>query len=409
MLAGPQEGCAHMTIAVDTSFSTVGTAEASPARSMSRLGTFAAPALASLGAGAVHAAAVGAHAGARQAVLLFAGTAVVQLGLGAVALVSYRKLVGVALGAANLALLGGWVLAKRSGLSFVDGMEDANPVEWADGLAAALAALTVVGVAVAIVRSWRVPASDALVRVLALPIAAITITGMVAVAGGHHAAADTTEVDHHAAADASDTGTPAAAVPPKPFVPGEPIDLGGVPGVTPGQQAAAENLLAATLYLLPQFADPAVATARGWNSIGDGATGYEHFVNPSTFNDGKILDPSAPESLVFETANGKKTLVAAMFMLPPGTTLADVPDVGGKLMQWHIHDNLCFSPDTGKVAGLRDPGAPCTNGLVGGGENPMIHVWIRSHECGPFSALEGIAGGTIAEGETRLCDTAHGH
>jgi len=38
----------------------------------------------------------------------------------------------------------------------------------------------------------------------------------------------------------------------------------------------------------------------------------------------------------------------------------------------------------------------------------MIHVWIRKHPCGPFAALEGIGGGTIAEGETKLCDTAHG-
>ena len=38
----------------------------------------------------------------------------------------------------------------------------------------------------------------------------------------------------------------------------------------------------------------------------------------------------------------------------------------------------------------------------------MIHVWIRKHPCGPFAALEGIGGGTIAAGETRLCDTAHG-
>ena len=231
---------------------------------------------------------------------------------------------------------------------------------------------------------------------------------MIAVNSGHHAAA---EADHDDTTSSvtSAGAEPQAAVPPKPFVPGEPIDLGGVPGVTPAQQAEAENILAATLYTLPQFADPVVADSLGWHSIGDGATGYEHFVNPATFDDGKILDPNAPESLVFQTTNGERELVAAMYMLPPGTTLDDVPDTGGALMQWHIHDNLCFSPETGRVAGLRAPGTPCTNGLVGGGENPMIHVWIRSHECGPFSALEGIAGGSIAEGETRLCDSVHGH
>ena len=29
----------------------------------------------------------------------------------------------------------------------------------------------------------------------------------------------------------------------------------------------------------------------------------------------------------------------------------------------------------------------------------MIHVWIEPHPCGPFAALEGVAAGTIAEGE----------
>ena len=38
----------------------------------------------------------------------------------------------------------------------------------------------------------------------------------------------------------------------------------------------------------------------------------------------------------------------------------------------------------------------------------MIHVWTEPHPCGPFAALEGVGGGTIAEGETRLCDHAHG-
>jgi hypothetical protein len=38
----------------------------------------------------------------------------------------------------------------------------------------------------------------------------------------------------------------------------------------------------------------------------------------------------------------------------------------------------------------------------------MVHVWIESHPCGPFAALEGIAGGQVPEGEEPLCDSAHG-
>lgn len=396
-----------MALALDAPFT------AAPARPMLRTGTFAVPALASLGAGAIHAAAVGTHGEHRQAVITFSIVAAVQLALGVAALVSFRRLVGLVLGAANLAAAVGWVTAKRDGISFIDGLEESEAVQWADGLAAGLAVAVVLGVALTALRRWSFPASDALVRVLALPVAAITVTGMVAAGSHAHAggAHDEAAGDHHAtAASATEEAAHTAAVPAKPFVPGEPIDLGGVPGVTPQQQAEAELVLSNALYYLPHWADYKVAEAEGWRSIGDGITGHEHFVNQATFDDGKILDATVPESLVYATERGStvKRLVAAMFMLPPGSTMADVPATGGKLMQWHIHDNLCFNGE-GRVAGLRAPGGPCPEGQFIGGENPMIHVWIESHPCGPFAALEGIAGGTIAAGETRLCDTAHGH
>ena len=393
-----------MALALDAPFAASSTGTAL------RTGTFAVPALGALGAGAVHAAAIGSHNEHRQAVITFAVVAAIQLGLGAAALVSNRKLVGVVLAVTNLALVGGWMLAKRSGIGFIDGLDQEEPIQWADGLAAGLAAAAVVGVAIAAITRWRLPASDALVRILALPIAALAVTGMVAASGHAHAGAH----DGAAAAPHGHEGAAAAehtemtsAVPTKPFVPGQPIDLGGVEGVTPEQQAEAELVLSNALYYLPHWADYTVAEVEGWQSIGDGVTGHEHFVNPSTFDDGKILDATAPESLVYANENGTRTLVAAMFMLQPGTKMADVPDTGGALMQWHIHDNLCFNA-SGKVASLRTAGDPCPDGLFVGGENPMIHVWITEHPCGPFAALEGIAGGTIAEGESRLCDHAHG-
>jgi hypothetical protein len=388
-----------MAIALDSPY-----AAATP-RPTLRTGAFAVPALAALGAGAIHAAAIGAHGEHRQAVYAFAITAALQLGLGAAAIVSNRKLIGLALGVTNLAFVAAWAMAKvgSNGISFVDGLDSKEPMQWADGMAAGLAAATVIGVALAAIWRWRIPAGDALVRVLALPVAALTISGMVAAGGHTHAHGEGADGHAHGAG----TVEAAAVVPPHPFVPGEPIDLGGVPGVTPAQQAEAENLLASTLYFLPHWSDYKVAEAEGWASIGDAATGHEHFVNTDLFDDGKVLDPTAPESLVYANVGGVRTLQAAMFMMPTGSTMADVPNTGGALMQWHIHDNLCFNA-AGKVAGLRAAGAPCPAGLFIGGENPMIHVWITQNECGPFAALEGLGAGTIADGETRLCDHVHG-
>ena len=126
---------------------------------------------------------------------------------------------------------------------------------------------------------------------------------------------------------------------------------------------------------------------------------------------GRILDPDFPESLVYEVKNGQKTLVSAMFMLAPGSTLDTAPDIGGALTQWHIHDNLCFATGpngAARVIGLTDSNGNCRIGQKSDDPVPMIHVWITSHPCGPFAALEGVAAGQVKPGETHLCDTAHG-
>jgi hypothetical protein len=205
-------------------------------------------------------------------------------------------------------------------------------------------------------------------------------------------------------------GSTAAAPIAKPYDPTQPIDLSGTPGVTPEQQAAAENLIAVTLVDLPQWSDYRVAEAAGFNSIGDGLTGAEHFVNWNWINDDVILDPDFPESLVYEPQpDGSRKLVSAMYMLPDSTPLTAVPNIGGALMQWHIHDNLCFTlGDAPRVAGITTSTAGCPEGLQKFPPAPMIHVWITPHRCGPFAALEGVGAGTIAEGEERLCDHAHG-
>jgi hypothetical protein len=192
-----------------------------------------------------------------------------------------------------------------------------------------------------------------------------------------------------------------------PYDPNLPIDLSGMPGVTPEQQAEAENIIAVTLAGLPQWADPAVAEAAGFVSIGDGFTGTEHFVNQEFMDNPTIFDPDEPESLVYAVENGERRLVAAMYMLQTGTPLDEAPDIGGGLLQWHIHNNLCFTPEN-RVAGLTNGDGTCPDGLVNPPDTPMVHVWIEPHPCGPFAALEGIAGGQVPEGEEPLCDTAHG-
>lgn len=371
-------------------------------------------AFASIGAGAIHAAAIGVHNEHHQVVIAFTVVAVLQIGWGVLALLFGGRAVPIAGAVANAAIVAGWVLAKTSGISFVDGLEAVEDVQLADSAAAALATLAVVGVVFAVVRGVRGDGvGSAVLAISALVTALVTVPAMVSAGshthagGGAHDVAGAGSADHHAPGAAAASSHHAATVA-KPYDPTKPIDLSGVAGVTPEQQARAENLIAVTLLRLPKYADPAVAEADGFRSIGDAVTGDEHYINTAYFDDGRILDPDYPESLVYEPdgAGGKK-LAAAMFMMPTGSKLSDVPDVGGKLTQWHIHNNLCFTPQ-GRVAGLTNLDGACRAGLTKGPETPMIHVWIRPHPCGPFAALEGVGGGQIAEGETRLCDQAHG-
>src|SRR5690348_4118097 len=95
-----------------------------PFASRSRGGAFTiAPALglaaaASLGAGAIHAAAIGVHSEHRQAVITFTILAIAQLGWGVFALQPRGRHYVLAGAAVNLAAFVGWIIAKSSGISF---------------------------------------------------------------------------------------------------------------------------------------------------------------------------------------------------------------------------------------------------------------------------------------------------
>ena len=192
------------------------------------------------------------------------------------------------------------------------------------------------------------------------------------------------------------------------------IDLSGTPGVTPTQLARAEAVVKASVLQLPKWKNYDTAIADGFKSIGDGFPGgEEHVIHYDWIEDNTILDPAKPESLVYKVAieKGKivKTLEAAMYLLPSKYSLKNPPDIGGALMQYHIHNNLCFTiEDAPKVRGITDGQGKCPAGMRKGNENAMIHVWIRGNRCGPFAALENpIAAGQTESGQ-RDCDAAHG-
>ncbi len=197
------------------------------------------------------------------------------------------------------------------------------------------------------------------------------------------------------------------------------VDLSGVQGVSASQQKAAENLLVSTIKTLPQWNDIEKAKADGFQSIGDGLTGEEHLLHWDWIDDNTIFDPTHPESLVYKVnrATGTKTLEAAMFILPKTYTLDNPPPINSPLVQFHYHDNLCFSQPTPtdgpQVRGLTDASGNCGKSPFTGQQltkfnpNIQVHVWIRKNDCGPFAALLGVGAGQIKGGAARSC--VHDH
>lgn len=190
------------------------------------------------------------------------------------------------------------------------------------------------------------------------------------------------------------------------------IDLGGVPGVSAIEQKNAETLLRETVLTLPHWANVETAAKEGFHPIGDGITGDEHWIHWDWIDDNTWLNPHKPEALVYhvDQVTQKRTLEAVMFLLPKMFDFHNLPDVGGRLVQFHIHDNLCFTNTmpAPQVAGLTDGQGNCPAPLVKFHPNVMMHVWIRPNPCGPFAALEGVGAGQVKPGDTRACDTMHG-
>jgi hypothetical protein len=398
-------------------------------------------AMASVGAGVIHAAAAGVHAEHPRLAQLFIACAVAQIGVGLIALARSNALVAWLIVVVNGTAFGGWLTTRLTGVSWIDGLQAREPAQFAD-TACALLAVAAVGCALG---GWLMgsrPARPPRLSLPALPIAVVTVLAMFS-AGTHvhshthtAAAGGTTAIDesqphvHPAdgaavtpAADESqahvhpsDT-TPVAANWPRPWDPAKPIDVSGVAGVTPEQEARATKLIQDSLQDLPKYADTATAVADGYASIGDAGTGSEHFIKLSLLQDDVLLDPTQPESLVYTVKGDTRTLAGAMFIASARKT--DDPTLvnwAGPLMQWHNHGNLCFGlGDNGKpgVVGVVDPTTgSCPKGINTGGDFPMVHVWITPHPCGVFAALEGVGAGQAAVPDTQrvdMCNQPHNH
>jgi hypothetical protein len=364
-------------------------------------------AAASAAAGIVHAAAAGSHAELTTLATLFGIVAVLQIGWAALAVTRRGAAVVLAGAALQVGALGAWVASRTVGISFVDGLADRQDIAFQDGLVVTLELLAV-GAGLASLTSLRlgrltsrfVPAMAAVMVAAAVP----------AMATPHdHASHDDhgTELAHDDAHSQDpehghdvDDGHPhddavdhhdARVVEADPDVPYPASFVSWLDQApTPDARARAEQLLLDTTEAMKAYPDEAAVQAAGFISIGDGVTGWEHYIHVDRILDPAVLDPAGIESIVLRVApDGTKEVASAMYLMPFGTTMADVPDIAGDLTTWHDHQNLCW--DGATVVGTTDATGACARGEFRPTQ-PMLHVWVTEHECGPFAGIEGSHG-----------------
>ena len=392
--------------------------------------------LASLAAGVIHGGAIGLHAEHPQLARIFIVMTLLQVAWGLTMLLAPRTALIPAGVLINGAAVGGWLLTRISGISWIDGLEVAESPQWADSICAGLGAVAAAtGLAAVLIGSRPLPSVRLSYPAMACAVLVVPAmwTGSshvhnhssVDAAGNvidesqphdHSGASAVAVVNADGSVTVSTDAHPHLANWPRAYDPAVGIDIGGVEGVSAEQEERARTLIEDTLALLPKWSNYDDAIAQGWVSIGDESTGYEHLVNRRLIVDGKFLDPSAPESLVFKAEGSKRTLVSAMFMANVGVAIDDptLTDFAGPLMQWHVHDNLCFRNNAqgrSVVAGVLNAKGECPPGSTLGGIGiAMVHVWITAHPCGPFAALEGEGAGraNVSDAERKdLCDHDH--
>jgi len=378
--------------------------------------TEAVAAAAAAGAGLVHAAAAGSHGGDTTLMWLFACTAAAQLAwAAAMALRPGRATALAGVGLNGTAVLA-WVASRTVGLT--GPLAGVEPVGTQDLLAAILGGVAV-GAAVLALRPHHADRTGAAHRaVVGLAVGVVVLLAVPGMAAEHshgsggdhaHAAGTAAAHDHagagpgatdahdHAATGSGGTGGKGASGgAPKAVTAAATTPIVSVddPRLSSAQRNRARALLVASRTALTRFPDEAAIVAAGYRSIGDGrgVGGFEHFVHAGYMRDGRELDPSAIESIVMQRqADGTKRVASAMYILEPGKTMANVPEIAGALTTWHDHQNLCWN-DNGRLAGLLVNGV-CVPGGTFRPTPPMLHVWVDDPACGPFTGIEGHGGG----------------
>ncbi|MGH8926903.1 MAG: hypothetical protein ACRDWH_01010 [Acidimicrobiia bacterium] len=191
----------------------------------------------------------------------------------------------------------------------------------------------------------------------ALMALALINTTAVWVAAFRSAAGDTNVLDHHGHG----------------VTPGMVMNVGAGRVASAAGRTAVERLWRDTTDFVSRYADISAAAADGYRV--EDVFGIDfHAPNPIYQRDGTVLDPTRPENLVYGMGPDGPVLLGVMFETEGLDH--DPPATGGALLQWHRHEQICFSLAPPGIAGLVDPFGSCPIGsLTLSTTNSMMHVW----------------------------------
>ena len=153
---------------------------------------------------------------------------------------------------------------------------------------------------------------------------------------------------------------------------------------TSAQVAAANQLVADTMGGLKRFVDLRDARRAGYAPHVRARLAIKHYFNAAYVTDGRVLDPTRPEGLLYAHTDRGPVLVAAVYLMnragEPGR------EVGGCLTRWHVHDDLCSSdPAKGMISGARTRSGRCPPGQVAWAGPRFLHAWTIDVPGGPFA------------------------
>ncbi|HEX7355031.1 MAG TPA: hypothetical protein VF288_09400 [Mycobacteriales bacterium] len=321
-------------------------------------------------------------------------------------LVRPSRLVIAAGGLLNAGVVAVYIVTRTAGDVVGPDPHDVEPVGFGDAFCTACEVLLVVGVAVLLVRSLRrpVPQGWATAAVAGTAALGAVLLSVSLVDGGSEMVmsmgSDDAPGSASTAAAASMNGMAgmtSAALSLPTDSPAGPVttsmgdmDMAGMQMVTSpctaaptaAEQAATVKLVNETWAADKKYRSLALAKADGFAPITPSGAAVVHYLSPANYAraaaGAPVIDPDAPQSLVYANTPEGAVLVAVMYLDPANNT--STPQPGGCLTQWHVHTNLCFGP-AGTVVGITHP--DCAPGTTHRPTPPMMHVWFAPIPGGP--------------------------